>query len=162
MGGEGVPPGDLDAKLIPTRVAAVGVTLYNNGVIGCSVSSRKNLDEAIVAAATGAAKDRRFMVLTPELASKICPAVSILYDPERIGNTARDKAARKLRLGRDSLEVQQGEHRSVFLESVGPHYDWNKEEEADPTSPAKGTRDRRTRRLDYLSDRHVAVHPGRG
>jgi AMMECR1 domain-containing protein/orotate phosphoribosyltransferase len=122
-----VPPGALDAKLIPTRVAAVAATLYNRGVIGCSVSSRENLDDAIVAAATAAARDKRFRVLTPDLTEKICPAVSVLYDPEWIGNSARDKAARKLRLGRDSLAVQQAEHRAVFLESVGPHFDWSKE-----------------------------------
>jgi AMMECR1 domain-containing protein len=126
--GEPVPPGILDPKLIPARVAAIGVTLHNGGVVGCSVSNRKSLDEAVVAAATGAARDGRFKTPTPDVADKIRPAVSALFDPEWIGNTSKEKAARKLRLGRDSIAVQQGEHRAVFLESVAPHYDWGKEQ----------------------------------
>jgi len=126
--GEQAPEGALDSKLIPTRVAAVGVTLYHHGVAGCSVSDRKNLDDAIVAAATAAARDRRFTVLTADALQEIRPAVSVLYDPEWIGNATPEQAARKLRLGLDSIRVQQGEHRAIFLECVGPHFDWGKEE----------------------------------
>jgi len=117
----------IDPKLIPSHVAGVAVTFYHHGVVGCSVSNRKNLDEAIVSAALAAARDTRFTHLTPELLGKVGISVSVLYDPEEIGNTTWDKAAPKLRLGRDSLAVKQGEHRAVFLESVASYYDWGKE-----------------------------------
>jgi AMMECR1 domain-containing protein/orotate phosphoribosyltransferase len=125
--GDPLPPISLDPGLIPTSVAAVGVTLYHRGVIGCSISSRGNLDQALVAAAQAAVEDDRFGRITPDILDELCPAVSILYDPEWIGSTSARVAARKLRLGRDSLAVRQGDRQALFLESVGPYYDWSKE-----------------------------------
>lgn len=128
VNGRCIPVEGLDPGLIPTRVAAVGVTLYDHGVVGCSISKRKNLDEAIVAAATAATKDNRFTVLTPNSAAKIHSAVSVLYDAELTRSATPEKAARKLRLGKDSVQVQQGQHQAMFLECVAPHYNWEKEQ----------------------------------
>jgi orotate phosphoribosyltransferase/AMMECR1 domain-containing protein len=126
--GEPVPQECLPADLIPSEVAAVGVSFYHHGITGCAMSGRKNLDDAVVAAAQAAIRDTRFTKLTSEAAKHLCPAISILYDPEQLGWTSAEKAARKLRLGRDSLLVQQGERSAYFLESVGPHYEWDKDE----------------------------------
>ena len=126
--GQTAPPAKLDSKLIPARFAAIGVTLYHHGTVGCAVSQRPILDDAVVAAAMAAAADRRFGILTSDLADKISIVVSVLHDPEWMGNTTKEAAARKLRLGRDSLAVQQGKHQAVFLDSVATHYDWGKEQ----------------------------------
>ncbi len=126
--GQRVPSTPMPA--VPVRVKSVGVTLYRRGVVGCAVSSRSSLDEAVVAAARAAVRDTRFTRITADALDEIHPAVSVLYDEEWVGWTSAQKAARKLRLGRDSLIVQQGDRSAVFLESVGPHYDWDKEKVA--------------------------------
>jgi hypothetical protein len=126
--GTPVPPKPLAPNLVPQPFSAVGVTLYRNGVAGSSISSRLELDEALVAAATAAAKDHRFTILSPDALKDIQPAVSVLFDPEWIGFCDKAKAARKLRLGRDSIAVRRGESIAMFLESVAPHHGWNKDE----------------------------------
>ncbi|WP_027344453.1 AMMECR1 domain-containing protein [Hamadaea tsunoensis] len=111
--------------LVPVPVSGVGITLYRQGVVGCAVSHRAELDEAVVAAATAALGDRRFTDRRPDPADlSVC--VSVLFDPERLRSATPAYAARKMRLGRDSIAVAQGGHQAILLESVGPHYDWTK------------------------------------
>jgi AMMECR1 domain-containing protein len=126
--GKSVMGTPLSADTVPARVAGVSVTLYLKGLIGCAVSSRPNLDEAVVSAAKSAMSDNRFACVSPDNLNEVVAAVSVLYDPEWLGLTTAQRAATKLRLGRDSLSVQQGDRRALFLESVGPHYDWGKAE----------------------------------
>ena len=129
--GEPVPLGAVPSTLIPVPVAGVGVTLYHGGVVGCSVSQRDDLDTALVAAAQAAVQDPRFADRRRDAGDQLVAAVSVLYDPEPLGLTTADRAARKVRLGRDSLSVTQGDRSAIFLESVGPQYDWTKQKLAD-------------------------------
>lgn len=118
----------LSKDLIP-EFAGVVVSLYRNGVIGCATSGRSDLDEAVLAATRAASLDRRFQTeIGPEDVEQIFPAVSILHDPEWLGRVSSEKAARKLRLGLDSLLVREGERCALFLDCVGPQFNWDKAE----------------------------------
>jgi AMMECR1 domain-containing protein/orotate phosphoribosyltransferase len=121
----------LEPRLIPVPIGAVGVTLLKNGVLGCAVSERRGLDEAVVAAAEAAVQDARFATITAESFNNVQASVSVLYDPEQIPWTTAKSAVVKLRLGRDSLAVKNGDKQAIFLESVAPHYDWEKEKIAE-------------------------------
>ena len=123
LGGTPLPDG-----LIPTRVFAIAVTLYHRGVAGCFVTWSGSLDGCVVRAAVRALSDARFTEKNKGTrAEDLVIAVSVLHDREWLGETALGEAATKLRLGADSMSVQQGERRGVLLASVGPHFDWGKE-----------------------------------
>src|SRR5207248_2320543 len=55
-------------------------------------------------------------------------SVSVLYDREWLGELSVERAARKVRLGLDSVAVQQGNRRGILLAFVAPHFNWTKEE----------------------------------
>jgi hypothetical protein len=89
----------VPADAIPTPIAAVGVgvTLYLNGVIGSSVSGQPNLDDAISAAATAAARDSLFVARRPVHFDDVGVSVSLLYDREHLGHTtASSRRARSV------------------------------------------------------------------
>lgn len=122
--GEQVPD-----DLIEGRVFAIAVTLYHQGTVGCSVAWQGSLDECLKRATLQAANDKRFRakrdgVPLEDLA--IC--VSVLHDREWLGEASVQRGARKLRLGLDSLAVQQENRRAILLSFVAPHYNWTKEQ----------------------------------
>jgi AMMECR1 domain-containing protein len=121
-----IPCAKLSSELIPTRVAAIGVTLYRGGVCGCCISTEPRLDDAVVAAAAAAARDRRFHRLLPDALRHLHVVISVLYDPQRLGPCRKQKAAGSLRVGRDTLAVSDGARRAMFLDFVASHHAWSK------------------------------------
>jgi hypothetical protein len=114
----------LRVNLIPVAVGGIGVTLYHHRVLGCSVSMRSNLDQALVAAAAAAASDQRFPRITAARLSKLCIVVSVLYHPHRVGPCRKAAVTQHLRLGTDSLAVSNGKRFAIFLDYVAPHHSW--------------------------------------
>lgn len=115
----------LPDDLLPHGFSAIAVSLYRQGVIGCALSERTGLDDAVVGATRAAMADRRFGGLGDQ-ALDVCPVVSVLTDPEVLRGYEPAAAARKLRLGLDSIAVDQAGHRAFLLDSVAPHYEWDK------------------------------------
>jgi orotate phosphoribosyltransferase len=123
LGGPALPDG-----LIPAPVFAVAVSLYHRGVAGCFVTWSGSLDACVVRAATRALSDARFVERNKGKGIEdLMVAVSVLHDREWLGETTLDKAAIKLRMGADTMSVQQGDRRGFLLASVGPHFNWGKE-----------------------------------
>jgi orotate phosphoribosyltransferase/AMMECR1 domain-containing protein len=123
LGGAPLPDG-----LIPAPVFAVAVTLYHRGVAGCFLTWNGSLDACVVRAATRALSDARFIERNKgKSISDLAVAVSVLHDREWLGETTLGKAAAKLRMGADTMSVQQGDRRGFLLASVGPHFNWGKE-----------------------------------
>ena len=124
------PDGDaLADDLIPAPLYAVAVTLYYRGVSGCYLSWSGSLDSCVVRAATKAFSDARFgQKHKLKTIDDLAIAVSILHDREWLGEMTLEKAAMKLRMGADTMSVQQGERRGFLLASVGPHFNWGKQQ----------------------------------
>ena len=123
LGGAPLPDG-----LIPAPVFAVAVTLYHRGVAGCFLTWNGSLDACVVRAATRALSDARFIERNKgKSIADLAIAVSVLHDREWLGETTLGKAAAKLRMGADTMSVQQGDRRGFLLASVGPHFNWGKE-----------------------------------
>ena len=123
LGGKPLPEG-----LIPAPVYEVAVTLYHHGVAGCFVSWSDSLDACVVRAATRAFSDARFVEKQKgKSVDDLAIAVSVLHDREWLGETTLGEAAIKLRMGADTMSVQQGDRRGFLLASVGPHFNWGKE-----------------------------------
>jgi orotate phosphoribosyltransferase len=123
LGGSPLPDG-----LIPAPVFAIAVTLYDRGVAGCFLTWNGSLDQCVVRAATRALSDARFAEKNKgKRIEDLAIAVSVLHDREWLGETTLGKAATKLRMGADTMSVQQGEWRGFLLASVGPHFNWGKE-----------------------------------
>jgi orotate phosphoribosyltransferase/AMMECR1 domain-containing protein len=114
--------------LIPAPVFAIAVTLYHRGVAGCFLTWSGSLDACVVRAATRALSDARFVEKNKrKRIEDLVIAVSVLHDREWLGETTLDKAAIKLRMGADTMSVQQGDRRGFLLASVGPQFNWGKE-----------------------------------
>jgi AMMECR1 domain-containing protein len=111
-------------NLIPVPVSGIGVTLYYQRVFGCSVSMRSNLDQALVAAATAAAGDRRFPRITAARLRKLRIVVSVLYRPRHASPCRKAAAAQHLRLGTDSVAVSNGKRIAIFLDYVAHQHSW--------------------------------------
>ncbi|HEX4959884.1 MAG TPA: AMMECR1 domain-containing protein [Thermoanaerobaculia bacterium] len=128
ISGEAAAGTPVEDDLVPAPVYAAGVTLYHRGVGGCMLSWSGSLDDCLARATRGALNDRRFGErLTGVAAGEIDLVVSILHDREWVGNLPTANVARKLRLGLDSLAVQQGDRCALFLPSVATDYNWTKE-----------------------------------
>ncbi len=123
------PDGDpVSDRLIPAPVYAVAVTLYCRGIRGCYVTWGGPLDSCLVRAATRALTDNRFAErAAPPSIEDLEIAVSVLHDREWLGEITLEQASRKLRLGADSLAVQQGDRRGFLLSTGAPHQDLTKE-----------------------------------
>jgi orotate phosphoribosyltransferase/AMMECR1 domain-containing protein len=123
LGGTPLPDG-----LIPAPVFAIAVTLYDRGVAGCFVTWSGSLDACVVRAATRALSDTRFVEKNKDKSIEdLVIAVSVLHDREWLGEATLGTAAIKLRMGADTMSVQQGERRGFLLASVGPQFNWGKE-----------------------------------
>lgn len=121
--GDPVPDG-----LVPTVVYAIAVTLYRGAVQGCYVTWSGSLDSCLIRAASKALADARFSERQANTSIEdLGIAVSVLHDREWLGETSLERAAMKLRLGADSMSVQQAGRRAFLLATVAPHYNWSKE-----------------------------------
>jgi AMMECR1 domain-containing protein len=116
----------LKASLIPVSVSGIGVTLYQKGELGCSVSTQPELDAAVVEAAIAAATDQRFPRIPAHHWRRIRVSVSVLYQPRRIGPCRKAIAARHVRLGRESVMVSRGTRRALFLDYVATEQSWTR------------------------------------
>lgn len=114
----------LSEALAGGYVDAVAVSLYDRGVIGCTVSALPNLDDALVRAARGALRDPRFAQRAAGEASPAAVVVSLLHSRERLGAVSMAYLAKKLRRGRDAFSVGEGKRYAIFLDSVPVHYNW--------------------------------------
>ena len=108
---------------IPCRLFAVAVTLFHRGVLGCIVSWDGSLDECLVHAT------EEVLTLHQNGLKQIPPgelafSISLLHHREIVEDPA------KLRLGLDSLAVQQANHRAIFLPFVATYYNLSKEQVA--------------------------------
>jgi orotate phosphoribosyltransferase/AMMECR1 domain-containing protein len=131
QGGDPVPPDGVPDGLLPDTVAAIAVSLYDRGLIGCAVAgsgmaNKITVDEVLVDAARHALADVRFAERRAASSGPVSAVVSVLHEAERLGAVSADYAAWKLRAGRDSYLVRQGRRWAVFLDSVIPHYCWTK------------------------------------
>jgi orotate phosphoribosyltransferase/AMMECR1 domain-containing protein len=116
-------------ELIPTRVYALAVTLYKRGVQGCYVTWSGTLDSCLIRATTKALTDSRFTKSRADASvDDFAVSVSVLHDREWHGTSSLERAALKLRLGADSMSVQQADRRGILLANVGPHYNFSKEQ----------------------------------
>ncbi len=123
LAGESLPD-----DLIPAPVFAIAVTLYRAGVEGCYVTWGGSLDSCLVRAADKALTDSRFAERHKNNSlDDLDIAVSVLHDREWLGQIPIEQAAIKLRMGADSMSVQQGARRGFLLASVGPHFNWGKD-----------------------------------
>ena len=123
LGGAPLPDG-----LIPAPVFAIAVTLYDRGVAGCFLTWSGSLNDCVVRAATRALSDVRFVEKNKgKSIEDLVIAVSVLHDREWLGETSLGTAATKLRMGADTMSVQQGERRGFLLASLGPQFNWGKE-----------------------------------
>ena len=153
LGGAPLPDG-----LIPAPVFAVAVTLYHRGVAGCFLTWNGSLDACVVRAATRALSRRPLCPkgtrakASQELRSRsrCCTTVS------GSARTTLGKAAVKLRMGADTMSVQQGDRRGFLLASVGPHFNWGKERFVRGIA-AKGGHRQAALHLVHLPDRDLAA-----
>lgn len=112
---------------LPEPVYGVGVTLYDSGVVGCSVSWSGSLDDCLVRATRGAAADRRFRKSNDGIdCDAIAICISVLRDRELLSTGGADGPLHKARLGEDSVGVKDGRKHALFLPQVAIHQDWNK------------------------------------
>ena len=120
----------LDSNLVPDSVSAVAVSLYDRGLIGCSVTGTGTLDHMLVTATRHALTDARFAPRRRTSHGPVTVTVSLLHDRERHESVGVEYIAWKLRAGRDSFSVHKGDRWAVFLDSVVPHYGWSKQQAA--------------------------------
>ena len=124
------PRGDpLPDDLIEAPLYGLAVTLYHRGTLGCAVAWQGSLEECVKRATIGAANDERFRARRDGVAlSDVSISVSVLHDREWLGELSIEHAARKLRLGLNSVAVQQGNRRGILLAFVAPFLNWTKRE----------------------------------
>jgi AMMECR1 domain-containing protein/orotate phosphoribosyltransferase len=117
---------------IPGDVFGVAVTLFSKGAAGCYVASDGSLDQCLLKATRRALRDQRFSTRRKGVpAEEIAVVVSILHDREVLGEVPVEAVCAKLRLGLDSLLVQQNRRSAVYLPMVAPHRNWTKEQLAE-------------------------------
>jgi orotate phosphoribosyltransferase/AMMECR1 domain-containing protein len=131
------------AKKLPTDLFsktpdAIAVSLYHRGLIGCWISSGRDLDAMLSEAAIGALHDERHRPEPGVRLTERAVVVSVLHIAEVLGSMSCERAAFKLRLGKDSLSVWKDQKRSILLSHTACHYDWNKKEMAERTLAEAG------------------------
>lgn len=82
------------------------------------------LEEATIEAAVRAARDPRFLPLTPAEVPYVHVEVSVLTVPEPVET---DRALEAIRVGRDGLIVRRGEVQGLLLPQVAVRYGWDAE-----------------------------------
>ena len=112
----------LAASTVPLK--GIGVTLYDQGrLVGCWTAFAGNPDD-LATRATGLA------LADPRHAHNRRPGarpdlvLSLLMEGEWIGVRSKEQAARRLRLGRDTLGVAHAKDWTVMLAQNASHWDW--------------------------------------
>jgi orotate phosphoribosyltransferase/AMMECR1 domain-containing protein len=125
LNGQCVNGTPLSHALFSRPIYAVAVTIYCKGLYGCRVTWGAALDDCIVRAASGAITDKRLassLVLIKNNGYSVC--VSVLHTREILGCLTSSDAAKKLRVGYESIAVGSGRNRGLFLPNVGVHFCW--------------------------------------
>ena len=126
----GEPDGEpIPADLVSAPTWGVAVTLYHNGAAGCRITWGGTLDDCVVRATRGALQDSRYASRRAGVdPAAFSPVVSVLHEREWLGPLTLDAAARKVRLGRDTLAVQsQDGRRGLLLPGPAVHFGWSKQ-----------------------------------
>ena len=101
----------LSDQLLPAPVYGVGVSLYQGGLRGTGLTWQSGLDDCLQRAVWLAwTESCRDVVDGP-----VSLSVALLHSPEWLGASSWELAAVKLRLGLDSLAVEQGELNGIML-----------------------------------------------
>ena len=116
----------LAQDLVDRSVTSVGVSLYDGGLLGCSVSGGGSLDDQIVAATRYALADSRFRERRAASMGPRTITVTLLHDREYHGAVSVEHIAWKMRAGKDALMVREGTRWALFLEPVLSHFDISK------------------------------------
>lgn len=132
LDGGGEPADEaLPDELVPVPLFCVAVSLYHEGIVGCGLAWGGTLDDCLRRAARGALDDKRYAARRQGVPTdELDVSVSLLHDREWHGEVPAHKAAFKLRRGLDSISVQQGTKRAVFLPFVMSWFNWSKDETA--------------------------------
>lgn len=121
------PATPISDSLIPGPLWGIAVTLYDRGLVGCSVAWDACIDTCLQRATRSALHDRRYGPRRANArAQDFAIVISILHDRECHGTLPLERAARKLRLGLDTLAVQQGKKQGIILANVPVHYNFDK------------------------------------
>ena len=129
MAGDPSPAeGALDDALAPVPLAAVSVTLYRDGLLGCRVSFGGSLDECVARATQGAWDDPRRARGGPVRdAGEVRIAVTLMHDARALGRVSLARAAETLRVGLEGVSVAGDRKGGVMLAQVATHYSWTGE-----------------------------------
>lgn len=128
-----LPPG-----LFSEQVHGIAISLYYRGMIGCWMSWQSDLDAMICEATTGAWNDKRWKHKADLRSVDVDIVVSVFQLAEVLGSVNGERAAHKLRLGRDSLAVCKGKQSTILLPFTPCHRDWSKKEMAQYTLSEAG------------------------
>ncbi|HEX6375766.1 MAG TPA: hypothetical protein VFZ91_08590 [Allosphingosinicella sp.] len=159
--GAGEPLG-ADEALAASEVGlrGLGVTLYGDGrLVGCWLAFGGNPDELAIRA-TGLA------LADPRHADKRRPGakpallLSLLMEGEWIGRQSKEHVAKRLRLGRDTLAVANGNDWTVMLAQNASHWDWTSSDMVDSLIAKAGTSSEASRWRTY--DTHCFLERGGG
>jgi AMMECR1 domain-containing protein len=113
QGSEGGPPlvSPLDEP-----ISAIGVSLYHDGIVACSMSFLDNLDDALAEATARALEDRRFGDGAEQWpANELTAVVSLLGRQRNLGVVADDRLRLFYRLGKDTLMASAGQRSGLIL-----------------------------------------------
>ena len=100
--------------VLPEPIFGVGVTLYRNGIAGCSISTARDLDAAIAEALKAALADARYQAKREQETGPFSAVVSVLTRRRLLGRLAPERIRLFYRLGRDTLQAAAG-GRSGFV-----------------------------------------------
>ncbi len=114
----------LPAKLLPTNVDSLYLTIYINGHLrGCMGQKLRHLDEDLRTVANAALRDERFTGRTPVDADKVAVTVSLLFDPLPLGEAPAEEVVNYYRHGDQTVMVYQDDRVGLLLPFVASF--WN-------------------------------------
>jgi AMMECR1 len=149
------PPMPLPESLEALPVDGVAVTVYVAGSAGCSTSWRGSLTKRLDEAARGAAADAR--IADRLAAGRLPSAISIsLAHSRRPFETTPATFARNIRLGHDTVVVEEAGRVAVLLESVPIHYSWDRAQLVAELREKSGRNGRRPTWSAYSTESWVA------
>lgn len=124
LAGRPAPPGDeaLDLSEVGGTVHGVGVSLYADGLVGCSLSLTGDPLRDLRRAATGALADERYRAAArPARPEDLTAVVSLLTHRRLLGRIGPERLPLFHRLGRDTLQARAGDRQGLVLAHFAVH-----------------------------------------